>query len=116
MRSETSFRVEDVSLRKQQMLSWINRFSICCFMDSHHYKDAYSVYDCIAAAGAVTVCLPLENKLASLHEFTRQHNDWLFGHVSYDIKNEIENLSSFHDDKVQFPDLFFFQPEFVFLS
>ena len=113
MRSKASFHIKDVSLCKQQMLNWANRFSICCFMDSHHYKDDYSVYDCIVAAGAAEVCLPNDNNLLSLQAFTQKHNDWLFGHVGYDLKNEIENLSSLHDDHLQFPDLFFFQPEVV---
>ena len=113
MRNKASFHIEDASLCKQQMLSWINRFSICCFMDSHDYKHAYSVYDCLAAAGAASVCLPEQNKLSSLQAFTQQNKDWLFGHVGYDLKNEIEHLSSRHKDSLQFPDLFFFQPEVV---
>lgn len=38
---------------------------------------------------------------------------WLFGHLGYDLKNEIELLSSVHADRVGFPDLFFFEPEIV---
>ena len=38
---------------------------------------------------------------------------WLFGHLGYDLKNEIELLSSAHADRVGFPDLFFFEPEIV---
>jgi para-aminobenzoate synthetase component 1 len=40
-------------------------------------------------------------------------NSWLFGHLSYDLKNEIEQVSSSHPDLIQFPDLFFFEPEIV---
>ncbi len=38
---------------------------------------------------------------------------WFFGHLAYDLKNEIEELSSLHTDLVQFPDFFFFEPEIV---
>lgn len=113
MRRKASFPVQDVLLCKRQMLSWMNRFSICCFMDGHDYKDAYSVYDCIGAAGAADICLPEKNKLSSLQAFTQKNKDWLFGHVAYDLKNEIENLHSFHEDNLLFPDLFFFQPDVV---
>ena len=113
MRKKASFRIGDASFCKQQMLNWANRFSICCFMDSHQYRDAYSTYDCIAAAGATTFLSPEKNKLIELKKFSQTNNDWLFGHVGYDLKNEIEGLTSHHSDKLCFPDLFFFQPAHV---
>ena len=113
MRNTASFAVTDVIFCKQQMLNWAARFGICCFMDSCNYKDAYSRFDCIAAAGAEAVCLPQHNKLQQLKIFTQTSADWLFGHIGYDLKNEIENLSSRHHDKLLFPDLFFFQPQVV---
>src|SRR4051794_25523401 len=95
------------------MLNWCNQFSICCFMNSHSYPDTYSSYDCLLAAGAITTFSPENNILPQLRTFTQQHQDWLFGHVSYDIKNEIEGLTSGHPDNTQFPLIFFFQPETV---
>ncbi len=115
MRNTASFRIGDASLCKQQMLNWASRFSICCFMDSHQYRDLYSTFDCLAAADAATVFLPENNKLAQLKIFTQQHNDWLFGHIGYDLKNEIEELASLHTDALDFPDVFFFQPKTVLL-
>ena len=113
MRRKASFEIIDVSLCKQQMLNWANRFSICCFMDSCNYQNAHSRFDCLVAAGADVICLPQNNKLQQLKTFTQTHTDWLFGHIGYDLKNEIETLSSRHSDKLLFPDLFFFQPQVV---
>ncbi len=116
MRNKASFRIGDALLCKQQMLNWAARFSICCFMNNHQYKNAYSVYDCIAAANAGDLFLPKKNKLLQLHSFTQQHrSNWLFGHVGYDVKNEIEGLATSHPDKLNFPDVFFFQPKTVLL-
>ncbi len=116
MRSTASFRIGDASLCKQQMLNWANRFSICCFMDNHQYKNKYSVCDCIAAADAGDLFLPKKDALSGLASFAQQHRgNWLFGHVGYDLKNETEGLSSSHTDKLSFPDLFFFQPKIVLL-
>jgi len=39
----------------------------------------------------------------------------LFGYLSYDLKNDIEDLRSNNFDGLEFPDLFFFQPKKVFL-
>lgn len=113
MRNKASFRIGDASLCKQQMLNWANRFSICCFMDSHQYKDVYSTFDCLVAAGEKNIFSPEKNQLLQLKAFTKTHNDWLFGHVGYDLKNEIEGLTSLRSDKLHFPDLFFFQPAHV---
>ncbi len=107
------FIIDDVVTYKQQMLNWANRFGICCFLDSHSYAGGYRRYDCLLAAGAATVFSPARNLLPQLKEFTRKNNDWLFGHISYDVKNEIESLTSAHPDNIQFPLLFFFQPQTV---
>jgi len=95
------------------MLNWCNRFSICCFMNSHAYPDNYSRFDCLIAAGAITVFSPEKNILPQLTTFTQQHKDWLFGHISYDLKNNIEGLTSEHPDHIRFPLIFFFQPATV---
>lgn len=38
---------------------------------------------------------------------------WIFGHLGYDLKNEIEGLSSPHTPLIAFPDLFLYVPEVV---
>ncbi len=48
-----------------------------------------------------------------LKAFMRQHEDWCFGYFSYDLKNELEALSSENHDGLQFPAMHFFRPEFV---
>lgn len=95
------------------MLNWGNRFSICCFMDSHAYPDVYSRFDSLLAAGAAHTFSANEHVLPQLTTFIQQHKDWLFGHISYDLKNEIEGLTSVHPDNIRFPILSFFQPETV---
>ena len=37
----------------------------------------------------------------------------MFGHLGYDLKNEIEELSSANASMIKFPDLFFFEPKVV---
>src|SRR5690606_32451593 len=41
--------------------------------------------------------------------------DWIFGYLSYDLKNDVENLKSNNSDGLDFPDLYFFQPKKIFL-
>ena len=44
-----------------------------------------------------------------------QKKDWLFGYLSYDLKNEIEELSSNNTDNFNTDNLTFFVPEYVIL-
>jgi para-aminobenzoate synthetase component 1 len=112
-RITASFFIQKPDVIKQQMLNWVNRFNICSFLDNHQYHSDYQTVECLAAAGAVEIFSAVENVLPQLSQFTQQHTDWLFGHISYDCKNGIEPLQSSHPDHIGFPDIFFFQPETV---
>ncbi len=112
-RNHAEFYVNDIELFKVQMLNWANQFSICCFMDSHHYEDAYHTYDCLLATETLQVFNHEKNNFDQLDAFYNNCNDWIFGHLNYDLKNEIENLESNHKNKISFPDIFLFQPKTV---
>ena len=70
--------------------------------------------ECLAAIGAKRL-IRADNgiSLAQLQSFIETKSSWLFGHLAYDLKNEIEGLSSSHPDHIQFPDFFFFEPEII---
>src|SRR5690606_22403493 len=42
-------------------------------------------------------------------------NDWIFGYLTYDLKNDLEALNSENYDGLEFPELYFFQPKKLFL-
>ena len=48
-----------------------------------------------------------------LKNFATKNNGWLFGHLGYDLKNEIEKLQSDNIDNIGFDDMHFFVPEIV---
>lgn len=111
----STFYVKNIPELKMQMLSWANRFSICCFMDSNEYKDPYHQFDCIVAIGMSKSIDTAGDILSSLNKFYNENNDWIFGHLGYDLKNNIEKLESGHTNKIGFPDTFFFVPETVLI-
>ena len=97
------------------MLSFAKRFSNFCFLDNHEY-DFDKSYECVAGFGVnKSIIADEENGLKELDQFKKENKDWIFGHVSYDLKNKIENLSSKNIDKIEFPDFQFFVPEIVFI-
>ncbi len=51
----------------------------------------------------------------SLSEYLQQSGDWIFGYLTYDLKNDTERLASDNFDGLNFPELFFFQPKKLFL-
>jgi len=97
------------------MLNFGKKFGIFCFLDNHGYEFDKS-YECVAGAGVVTSMIAIDAPgLDKLNEFQRKNHDWIFGHIAYDVKNEIEHGESANPDGIGFPDIYFFVPEIVFL-
>ncbi|NTE00460.1 anthranilate synthase component I family protein [Agrobacterium tumefaciens] len=99
---------------KQKALHWANQFDVCCFLDSNQYKDVYSAYEFLIAAGVHNEleCSTIQ-AFDQLKSFYSLHKEWMFGFFSYDLKNGIENLESNHPDLLAFPDLYFFVPKYL---
>lgn len=112
-RKTATFSISDNRLFKQQMLSWANQFNICCFLDNHEYRLPHTTNECLVAAGSLSYVEANKNALLKLQAYQQHTNDWMFGHISYDVKNEIEQLTSEHPDHIEFPSVFFFQPETI---
>ncbi len=100
------------------MLNWANQFSIFCFLDNHKYNFLSSSFECLLGAGSINSLEMRAGKaLDALQNFTDTNEDWILGHLAYDIKNETENLTSGNIDNIKFPDMFFFVPQIlIFLN
>ncbi len=112
-RKTAKFAINNYEKFKQQMLSWSNQFNICCFLDNHQYSSRHNSVECLLAMGAVTIFNATTEVIPQLKAFQENTQDWIFGHVSYDFKNQLEPLHSNHPDHIDFPEIFFFQPETV---
>jgi len=53
------------------------------------------------------------NSLQGLQNFINKKSSWLFGHLNYDLKEQIEGFSSGKPGKIGFPDIFFFEPAII---
>ena len=96
---------------KNQLLHWAQQFREVVFLDSntsYNFNRKYANYDFILAVDALTsIKTDYTNAFLDLHQYQSQTNDWLFGYLSYDLKNDIEDLKSINYDGLQFPDMFF---------
>lgn len=101
---------------KQQLVAWGQQFREITFLDSNSFSDEYSSFDCVLAVDAFTsIKTDFHNAFEDLMQYQQVTRDWLFGYLSYDLKNDVEHLQSNNFDGLDFPDLFFFQPKKLFL-
>ena len=101
---------------KQQLLCWAQQFREVIFLDSNEYLQKYSNYDCVLAVDAFTsITTDYHNAFEDLKQYQQTTKDWIFGYLTYDLKNDTEELQSQNFDGLDFPDLFFFQPKKLFL-
>ncbi|URC14868.1 anthranilate synthase component I family protein [Flavobacterium sp. B183] len=107
--------ISDPEHFKQQLLSWSQQFREVVFLDSNSYPQEYSSFDFVLAVDAFTsLKTDFHNAFEDLKQYQQTTKDWLFGYLSYDLKNDTENLTSSNFDGLDFPDLFFFQPKKIF--
>ncbi len=81
-------------------------------------KHRYTSHDLIFAAGAQSELSCARNGRGSferLRDYQQAGRDWIFGYLSYDLKNEVEDLHSGHPDHLDFPSLHFFRARHLFL-
>jgi len=96
------------------MLSWANRFGIFCFLDNHRYQTNYHSIECLLAVGGKnSFTANGGNSLDDLQKFINESPRWMFGHLGYDLKNEIESITSACKSNLGFPDIFFFEPKIM---
>ncbi|MBU2997534.1 anthranilate synthase component I family protein [Cellulophaga baltica] len=112
MRKKVSYKIVDITTIKASILQWAQQYYEVVWLDNNSHKNKYSSFDGLLATDALTsLKTDYINAFEDLKTYQKETNDWLFGYLSYDLKNDIEQLSSSNYDGVAFPDLYFFQPK-----
>jgi para-aminobenzoate synthetase component 1 len=132
MRKFVKYEIAGVSSIKENLLHYAKNFPRCCVLISNAWRNNS---DCrflseeilsdwkgvnsdrsemIVAVGSIDEIIPAENSFETLNRFQKEKNDWLFGFFSYDLKNEVETLSSENFDGIGLPQMHFFQPKYIF--
>ncbi|OFX17305.1 MAG: aminodeoxychorismate synthase component I [Bacteroidetes bacterium GWA2_31_9] len=118
MRIKIDFKIEYIAEFKLKLLKWAGFFEVSVYLDNNNYGNNslglhYNSFDCIVACGKQSELQSESDSFENLKNFYNEKKDWLFGHLSFDLKNQIENLQSNNFDGIQFPELYFFQPKYV---
>lgn len=116
-RTNKVIQIESIDSYNEKILNWASQFEYCCWLDSNQYPQQYSSAEAILAVGAASK-IELKEPLGAfeiLKAYQNEVADYLFGYLSYDLKNDVEQLSSNNFDGLKFPALFFFQPKKIFI-
>lgn len=123
MRQRLTYTLPDPGKFRLQLLYWASQYDHFCIYDSNPSTSSGQApssgsgqgwpYDLLAAVGAAK-SYPLEAQaLENLQAIHDKEKDWLFGFLSYDLKNQLEDLRSQNPDGLAFPVALFFQPKYI---
>lgn len=115
MRTSKIYQPKQFNSFKEQLLIWSQQFDDVVFLDSNDHHSKYKNYDAVLAVDALTaIRTDYKDAFNNLQEYQSLANDWIFGYLTYDLKNATEALQSKNYDGLGFPDLYFFQPKKLF--
>ncbi|WP_242205783.1 aminodeoxychorismate synthase component I [Aestuariivivens insulae] len=116
MRTSQTFNIDFIDEFKNKILLWGQQYDDVVWLDSNSYEQEYSNFDAILAVDAFTgIQTDYYQAFEKLKEYQIHTQDWIFGYLTYDLKNAVEHLNSANFDGLAFPDLYFFQPKKLFL-
>ena len=109
--------LDDSETFTQKALQWAAQFDSVCYLDSNGYRDNYGNIDVFIAVGeSASFESDGHDTFAKLQHFIGSHpNSWIPGFLGYDLKNEIEDIHSQHPNHTEFPDAYFFVPQYTLL-
>ena len=111
-RTTRTYSVESVSNLHEKLLRWAQQYETAIWLDSNKHHLEHSNFDNILALEEFTsIQTDAEHAFEKLKEYQTITQDYLFGYISYDVKNASENLTSTNVDDLGFAELFFFQPQ-----
>ncbi|PHQ30627.1 anthranilate synthase component I family protein [Leeuwenhoekiella nanhaiensis] len=111
MRAVKTFSVPQNDDLPERLLHWASQDSVSCLLTSNAHKSRYGRFELLLGVGVKTdLNCSTGTAFQQLSEYRRQTRDWILGFLTYDLKNEVEQLKSDNPDALYFPDLYFFQP------
>lgn len=114
MKKATTFAIDNFTSFRLKMLNWCGRFNIFCLLDNNGYNFDTPAFECLLAVGCTArLKTNAGNAFDALKAFSTAQQNWLFGHLGYDLKNETSPLQSNNFDGIGFKDIHFFVPETV---
>lgn len=111
-----NIHIENSSNFQFKLLNWAQTFDVCALFNSNSYPNfPYSDHDFLLAVDAIKT-IPYHKGKAweTIQKKLTAEPNWWYGYLSYDLKNNIEDLRSNNKDGIQLPSYFFFVPKWIF--
>jgi para-aminobenzoate synthetase component 1 len=111
--------IEQLNFLRQQLAAEARQHEVCLLLDNHASLNACglgSLELAFAAGVKQELSAPAGKAFDVLTAFIDQQKDqYVFGFLTYDLKNELERLHSNHPNGIGFPALYFFVPQQLLL-
>ena len=119
MRNNFTYQIINKEDFINKMIFYTKKYKYSCLLDSNFsqgkFPERYFQYDAIFAFDSTKMLKSSNDSFDKLKCFHKEENDWLFGCLSYDLKNEIYDLRSENADNFCIENIVFFVPKYVFL-
>jgi para-aminobenzoate synthetase component 1 len=119
VRNKFIYKVKDFDKLVNKLLVFSKSSKYSCLLHSNVSKKKlptkYSNFKAIFAFDSISNISSNHNSFNKLKKIHQQEKDWLFGYLSYDLKNESYNLTSNKKDNIKSDNISFFIPKYVFL-
>ncbi|AFM03778.1 anthranilate/para-aminobenzoate synthase component I [Bernardetia litoralis DSM 6794] len=104
----------------KKSLQWAQTFKTFIYLNPNEIPYPHEPFLHVLAVGEQRkICSNNDAKLEEKTSFDKLYNFWnkkksyLFGYFNYDLKNELEDLSSNNSDNLGFPEFYFFEPQYI---
>jgi para-aminobenzoate synthetase component 1 len=116
---EVRVTVADVSAFKRQALAWATaqeapHSGFVTLLNNNFIDYPHDPFPNRLFVGAKRVIsLSGADAFQALHDAHRSRPSYLVGYLGYDLKNQLEDLTSRHPNRLGFPDAYFVEPEWI---
>ncbi len=110
LRATRIVTITDSESFKKNLFFWAKQFETAVWLDTNEYVQKYGDFDCALAVDEFTaIKTDFKGGFDTLKEYQSHTKDYIFGYIAYDVKNDVEDLTSKNFDGLYFPDIYFFQ-------
>ena len=116
MRQTATYQIANIDAFKKNLLFWASQFQeTAAYIGGIGLENGLHMkYHMLVGVDSISTLVSNSDSFNSLRSFHNSKKDWMFGYMSYDLKNEVEDLQSNNADELDLPNVYFFQPKWVF--
>lgn len=96
---------------RKKALIWASNKSVAAYFTGNNYNLSFGTFPDLLAVDPISeIRSETGSAFDALQEYLKNKRGFIPGFLSYDLKNELEDLSTRSSKNIGYPDLFFFQP------